>query len=66
MVDTKNEGVQAWLAQAAEDARRRGLIQLLPLIESLGLALAALRAADWNDDAGGASRRGRRDNGAGQ
>ena len=66
MIDTKHEGVQAWLAQAAEDARRRGLIALLPLIESLGLALAALRGADWNDDAGGASRQDRRDNGTGQ
>jgi hypothetical protein len=66
MADTKDEGLQAWLVQAAEDARRRGLTELLPLVESLGLALAALRAADWNDDAGGTSRRGRRDNGAGQ
>lgn len=32
-----------------EDARRRGLPELEPLLRSLAEATAALRAADWND-----------------
>jgi hypothetical protein len=56
-----NDAVTAWLAQAVADARRRGLGDLAPLVESLGVAVASLRTADWNDDAGGATRRDSRD-----
>ena len=34
-----------------DDARRRGLGEIVPLIESLGRAVTSLREADWNDDA---------------
>ena len=43
--------VDAWLAAACEDARRRGLPALVPLLEGLAPATRALRAADWNDAA---------------
>jgi len=43
--------VETWLACAIADARRRGLDALVPLLESLARSTAALRAADWNDDA---------------
>jgi hypothetical protein len=42
-----------WLALATEDADRRGLPALRPLLESLARSTAALRAADWNVEAGG-------------
>jgi hypothetical protein len=48
-----NDAVKAWLALAMADAKRRGLPDLVPLLESLALAVSSLRAADWNDDAGG-------------
>jgi hypothetical protein len=40
--------VDAWLDAARRDADRRGLPDLLPLLEALARATAALRAADWN------------------
>jgi hypothetical protein len=40
-----------WLAWAVADAERRGLPELMPLIESLAAAQRTLRAADWNEDA---------------
>lgn len=45
--------VETWLAWACEDARRRGLEALVPLLEGLAPATRALRAADWNDAADG-------------
>ena len=45
--------VTAWLEDAVADAERRGLPELKPLLENLAQATALLRAADWNDDAGG-------------
>jgi hypothetical protein len=42
--------LDAWMADARLDAERRGLPALVPLLESLQLVLARLRAADWNDD----------------
>ncbi len=42
--------LDAWMADARLDAERRGLPALVPLLESLRLVLARLRAADWNDD----------------
>jgi hypothetical protein len=38
--------IQAWLKAACEDADRRGLPALKPLLESLARATAALRDAD--------------------
>jgi len=40
-----------WLESAQRDARARGLPDLVPALEGLARATAALRAADWNDDA---------------
>lgn len=56
MESRKVDPLQAWLAEAIADAKRRGLADLEPLLESLGCQIAILRAADWNDDAGGSVR----------
>jgi hypothetical protein len=45
--------VKAWLDAAVQDAERRGLAALKPLLETLAHATSALRTADWNDDATG-------------
>lgn len=42
-----------WLQAACEDADRRGLPALKPLLESLARATEELRRAPWNDDASG-------------
>ena len=42
--------IKTWLESAVQDAERRGLPALRPLLESLARGAAALRAADWNDD----------------
>lgn len=47
--------LERWLEAATADAERRGLTSLAPLLEALGKATAALRAADWNDPADGPS-----------
>jgi hypothetical protein len=39
--------VDAWLKAATEDAERRGLPELKPLLEGLAQAMRALRAADF-------------------
>jgi hypothetical protein len=44
--------VKAWLEFALQDADRRGLPALRPLLEGLARATSALRSADWNADAG--------------
>ena len=41
--------VDRWLHAAVDDADRRGLPELRPLLEGLAQATIALRAADWND-----------------
>jgi hypothetical protein len=46
--------IDAWLQAAAADAEKRGLPELKPILETLGRATAALRAADFNDNAQGA------------
>lgn len=38
--------VAQWLSAACADAERRGLPDLVPVLESLGSALAILRAQD--------------------
>jgi hypothetical protein len=45
--------IKLWLEQAIQDADRRGLPALRPLLEALARATAALRNADWNGDATG-------------
>ena len=40
-----------WLAAAKADAQKRGLPELVPMLEGLAQATERLRAADWNDDA---------------
>ena len=40
-----------WLDNAVQDAERRGLPALQPLLEALARATSALRTADWNADA---------------
>jgi hypothetical protein len=47
--------IKVWLDNAVQDAERRGLAALRPLLESLAQAASALRTADWNADATGAS-----------
>jgi hypothetical protein len=47
--------VKVWLDSAVQDAERRGLAALRPLLESLARATSALRTADWNADATGQS-----------
>ena len=43
--------IAEWLANAKADAEKRGLPELIPMLESLAQATERLRAADWNDDA---------------
>jgi hypothetical protein len=42
-----------WYDAASEDADRRGVPELKPLIDVLRQATRQLRDADWNDDARG-------------
>ena len=45
--------LEQWLEDARMDAFRRQLPELAELLEGLAKSTAALRAADWNDDASG-------------
>jgi hypothetical protein len=45
--------IKTWLDSAVQDAERRGLGKLRPLLETLARSTSALRSADWNDDATG-------------
>jgi len=45
--------VKTWLEMAIQDAERRGLPELKPLLEGLAKATSALRTAEWNADATG-------------
>ncbi len=47
--------IESWLKAAIADAENRGLSELTPILETLARATAALRAADFNDDASGRS-----------
>jgi len=47
--------IKLWLEQAMQDADRRGLPALRPLLEALARATSTLRNADWNADAAGHS-----------
>jgi hypothetical protein len=43
--------VNDWLAASIADARRRGLEELVPVLESLAAATRLLRQAPWEQDA---------------
>jgi hypothetical protein len=43
--------IEQWLEDGRMDAFRRQLPDLATLLEGLAKSTAALRAADWNDDA---------------
>lgn len=45
--------IKTWLEIAIQDAERRGLPELKPLLEGLAKATSALRTAEWNADATG-------------
>jgi hypothetical protein len=47
--------IRTWLDMATQDAERRGLPALRPLLETLARATSALRTADWNPDPSGES-----------
>jgi hypothetical protein len=47
--------IKSWLDSAIQDAERRSLPALRPLLETLARATSALRSADWNFDATGES-----------
>jgi hypothetical protein len=42
--------IAEWLAAAKADAEKRGLPELIPMLEGLAQATERLRAADWNDN----------------
>jgi hypothetical protein len=45
--------IKTWLETTAQDAERRNLPSLRPLLEALARSTSALRSADWNFDATG-------------
>ena len=45
--------IKTWLEMAVQDADRRNLAALRPMLESLARSTSALRSADWNFDATG-------------
>jgi hypothetical protein len=45
--------IKTWLDAAIQDADRRNLAGLRPLLEALARSTSALRSADWNFDATG-------------
>lgn len=45
--------IKSWLEAAIQDADRRNLAGLRPLLEALARSTSALRSADWNFDATG-------------
>jgi hypothetical protein len=45
--------IKTWLEAAAQDAERRNLPGLRPMLEALARSTSALRSADWNFDATG-------------
>jgi protein-L-isoaspartate O-methyltransferase len=46
----KDMTIAEWLATAKADAEKRGLPELIPMLEGLAQATERLRAADWNDN----------------
>lgn len=50
--------IEQWLEDGKSDAYRRKMPELADLLDGLARATAALRAADWNDDAAGSTHAG--------
>ena len=46
----KNMTIADWLAAAKADAEKRGLPEVVPMLDGLAQATERLRAADWNDN----------------
>jgi protein-L-isoaspartate O-methyltransferase len=46
----KDMTIAEWLATAKADAEKRGLSELIPMLEGLAQATERLRAADWNEN----------------
>jgi hypothetical protein len=44
------------LEKALQDAERRNLPALKPLLDALARSMSTLRTADWNEDVGGSVR----------
>jgi hypothetical protein len=44
-----SKSVASWLRAATEDAERRGLPGLKPMLHALSRSTLALRKADWNE-----------------
>jgi hypothetical protein len=42
--------IAEWLAAAKADVEKRGLRELVPMLEGLAQATERLRNADWNDN----------------
>jgi hypothetical protein len=53
--DSVMPALDTWLQAARADAERQGHGEALPILEALALAATALRRANWNADATGAS-----------
>jgi predicted O-methyltransferase YrrM len=49
----KDMTIAEWLAAAKADAEKRGLQDLVPMLDGLAQATERLRKADWNDDPAG-------------
>jgi hypothetical protein len=47
----KDMTISEWLAAAKADAEKRGLPELLPMLDGLAQSTQRLRAGDWHDDA---------------
>ena len=45
--------IKTWLDAAINDAERRGIPELKPMLEVLARATSSLRTAEWNSDASG-------------
>jgi hypothetical protein len=45
--------IKTWLEMTTQDADRRNLAVLRPMLEALARSSSALRSADWNFDATG-------------
>jgi hypothetical protein len=60
IVESAGMTIKTWLDWAVQDAERRGVPPLKPLLETLARSTSALRSADWNDDATG-EHEGRKD-----
>ena len=42
--------IAEWLAAAKADAEKRGLLELIPMLDGLAQATERVRSADWNDN----------------